>query len=55
MPRKRRTTTTRKRKVSSYARCIGKELKGRKFRSQVAVRRAFKDATKLCRVRLTRR
>ncbi len=54
MPRKK-TKTRKRRKISRYAQCIGGELRGRKFRSQAAVRQAFKDATKLCRVRLTRR
>lgn len=54
MPRKK-TKTRKRRKISSYARCIGSELRGRKFKSQAAVRKAFKAATNICRVRLTRR
>lgn len=44
-----------KRRVSHYQKCIGHELKGRKFKNQTAARRAFRNAVSLCRIRLTRR
>lgn len=55
MPRPRKRRKTRKRKVSAYARCIGGELRGRKFANPAAVRKAFKLATKTCTLRITRR
>lgn len=45
MPRRRKTT---RRGLSTYQKCIGKELKGRKFRGQAQVRAAFKKAVAKC-------
>lgn len=45
MARKRRTS---KRRTSTYQKCIGRELKGRKFGSIQAVRTAFRAAVKKC-------
>jgi len=46
--RRRRKTTTRKRRLTTFQRCIGKELKGKKFSSKATARSAFRAAVKKC-------
>lgn len=38
----------RKRRASKFAKCIGREMKGRKFPSKGAARSAFRAAVRKC-------
>ncbi len=46
MAKKRRKS--RKGKVTRYSRCVGKELRGRKFGNRTAARAAMRRAAKKC-------
>ncbi len=46
MAKKRRKS--RKGKVTKYARCVGRELRGKKFKNRTAARAAMRKAARKC-------